>query len=242
MPRYSHTRSEATPYFEAIPVDLCHDCVKLIANGEPPTRDLYELSDAWALSDATERHWPSAEGWSIDPMGRLDCAECQMGTCEGIGFTHHDCDGCGSRLGGRRHHGTAYRFTSEEEDAYRVPAMCRYAIEDIADEYLETVQWAEAPDPDTSSEHDLFDGVRERAIRDVARFLGRCRAAGIDMTDVPDIGHHLWLTRQGHGAGFWDGDFGNLGDKLTELARKMGELNVDTERRGRVLRFDVWGQ
>ena len=36
-------------------------------------------------------------------------------------------------------------------------------------------------------------------------------------------GHDFWLTRAGHGAGFWDGDLPKeLGDRLTEAAGKAG--------------------
>jgi hypothetical protein len=40
------------------------------------------------------------------------------------------------------------------------------------------------------------------------------------------LGHDLWLTRNGHGAGFWDRNElkkDGLGDKLSDIARKMGE-------------------
>jgi hypothetical protein len=42
------------------------------------------------------------------------------------------------------------------------------------------------------------------------------------------FGHDFWLTRQGHGVGFWDREplrVGNpsLGDLLTEEAKKVGE-------------------
>ena len=39
-------------------------------------------------------------------------------------------------------------------------------------------------------------------------------------------GHDLWLTRVGHGAGFWDGDAGQAGDKLTELADVLGSQDL----------------
>jgi hypothetical protein len=38
-------------------------------------------------------------------------------------------------------------------------------------------------------------------------------------------GHDFWLTRNGHGAGFWDREelvIGRLGEFLTECADKMG--------------------
>lgn len=40
-------------------------------------------------------------------------------------------------------------------------------------------------------------------------------------------GHDLWLTSQGHGAGFWDGDWCNVGDELTKLAETFGSTNRD---------------
>lgn len=38
-------------------------------------------------------------------------------------------------------------------------------------------------------------------------------------------GHDFWLTRNGHGAGFWDRGLGDLGDRLTTLAQTYGEAD-----------------
>ena len=35
------------------------------------------------------------------------------------------------------------------------------------------------------------------------------------------FGSDLYLTAVGHGAGFWDGDWGDVGDSLAELAKTM---------------------
>ena len=45
------------------------------------------------------------------------------------------------------------------------------------------------------------------------------------------IAHDFWLTRNRHGAGFWDGDYPATGDKLTQVAHAFGEsdLLVDEE-------------
>jgi hypothetical protein len=40
-------------------------------------------------------------------------------------------------------------------------------------------------------------------------------------------GHDFSLTRNGHGAGFWDRGYGPLGDKLTQACRPYGETNWD---------------
>ena len=44
------------------------------------------------------------------------------------------------------------------------------------------------------------------------------------------MGHDLWLTRNEHGAGFWDREAladDELGDKLSEIARKMGSADYE---------------
>lgn len=38
-------------------------------------------------------------------------------------------------------------------------------------------------------------------------------------------GHDFWLTRNHHGAGFWDRGLGDLGDRLTMLAQTYGEAD-----------------
>jgi hypothetical protein len=42
-----------------------------------------------------------------------------------------------------------------------------------------------------------------------------------------ELGHDLWLTRNGHGVGFWDRGLGPVGDRLADLARGMGEATVE---------------
>lgn len=42
-------------------------------------------------------------------------------------------------------------------------------------------------------------------------------------------GHDLWLTRNGHGAGFWDRpelESGALGDRLSKLAKALGHVDL----------------
>lgn len=45
--------------------------------------------------------------------------------------------------------------------------------------------------------------------------------------DVYDrAGHDFWLTRCGHGAGFWDRGLGDIGCKLTEAASVYGSVDL----------------
>jgi hypothetical protein len=40
--------------------------------------------------------------------------------------------------------------------------------------------------------------------------------------DLSQAGHDFWLTRQGHGAGFWDKGMEELGEQLTAIAEAYG--------------------
>jgi hypothetical protein len=49
-------------------------------------------------------------------------------------------------------------------------------------------------------------------------------------------GYDFWLTREGHGAGFWDGDWPKHGDELTEAAKSYGRFELYVGDDGQ-----VWG-
>ena len=57
----------------------------------------------------------------------------------------------------------------------------------------------------------------------------------IEADDSPEIqkwgrwslaGHDFWLTREGHGAGFWDGGWPKHGDELTKAAKAYGSFDL----------------
>jgi hypothetical protein len=60
---------------------------------------------------------------------------------------------------------------------------------------------------------------------DCAAFYESCAD---DLTDMSaeQTGHDFWLTRNGHGAGFWDRGLGERGDRLSAMARPYGEVNL----------------
>lgn len=39
-------------------------------------------------------------------------------------------------------------------------------------------------------------------------------------------GHDFWLTRNGHGVGFWDRDLGELGDRLSDASKAHKEIDL----------------
>ena len=49
----------------------------------------------------------------------------------------------------------------------------------------------------------------------------------VNHTELEYIGHDLWLTICGHGAGFWDGDWEEaIATQLSEWCRKHGEIQL----------------
>lgn len=93
-----------------------------------------------------------------------------------------------------------------------------------------------SPMDENYSIHDLAPEFLESSRRDVATFLASVpgelltrdnycgtSSCGIDQ----QIGHDLWLTRAGHGCGFWDGDWhsdshSGLHGPLTLAAKALG--------------------
>jgi len=60
---------------------------------------------------------------------------------------------------------------------------------------------------------------------DCAAFAESC-AADLEGMTPEQAGHDFWLTRNGHGAGFWDRGLGERGERLTQVARPYGEVEL----------------
>lgn len=65
-----------------------------------------------------------------------------------------------------------------------------------------------------------------KAQNEISDFEEKAEKKGIDLDDIDNIGHDFWLTRNGHGAGFWDRNYpGEMGDILTELSEQYGNID-----------------
>lgn len=72
---------------------------------------------------------------------------------------------------------------------------------------------------------DIDDDVADSFAREVAEFCHTmCR--DLDESKAGQTGHDFVLTRNGDGAGFWDGDWGDAGDRLTEACQTYGGFNL----------------
>jgi len=47
-----------------------------------------------------------------------------------------------------------------------------------------------------------------------------------EYSDAEMAGHDFFLTRNGHGAGFWSRNLGEVGDKLTELSKTFNNFDL----------------
>ncbi len=84
---------------------------------------------------------------------------------------------------------------------------------------------------------DLADETRAKMLEDCEAFIQAndadlhiyCLEITCDPTQgSPEdyAGHDFWLTRNGHGCGFWDRGLRNLGVRLTEACRPYGEVHL----------------
>jgi hypothetical protein len=112
----------------------------------------------------------------------------------------------------------------------RANTMNFQEMNDFADKmlphYLQCAAWStsdtdkDGVDVENLEEFEFSDEARKFAKLDCLYFV---RSASYIFEDISasDIGHNLWLTREGHGVGFWDRDFKYKGI-LSIKAENMG--------------------
>jgi len=97
-------------------------------------------------------------------------------------------------------------------------------------QYIVTALWSSTDDNgiplDTDySTQDISTECLEQMKADCAKFQAD---NWNDIVDDPGrAGHDFWLTRNGHGAGFWDGDWPKeVGERLTKASKAYGEVDL----------------
>ena len=109
---------------------------------------------------------------------------------------------------------------------------------EFVDAYLEAALWSTLDDHGIPfdkdfSIKDFSDKAVQKAVDDSNSFIKKnkkdLKASGGNMEQH---GHDFWLTRNGHGAGFWDRGYGKVGYRLTDAAHKYGELNIEKDAHG----------
>lgn len=95
-------------------------------------------------------------------------------------------------------------------------------------DYLTCAAWSSTDFEGESLDSYQFSENAEKQMKnDLQNFVDLVNAEIPEMEmDAGQFAHDFWLTRNGHGAGFWDRGLGDLGDKLTKLAETFGECDL----------------
>ena len=107
-------------------------------------------------------------------------------------------------------------------------------LDKFTQQYLETALWAENdqsneqggnPLDENYTIEDIDHESLKTAIEDCARFqLEHCRDTD---SDPSYAGYYFWLTRNGHGAGFWDEGWPEpAATRLTKASEEFGRVNI----------------
>lgn len=113
------------------------------------------------------------------------------------------------------------------------------------DAYLRAALWSSTDESTESGGEPLdanytVDDFTAKSIRKAKKDCNAfCDYAREELAAIPandeQNGHDFWLTRNEHGAGFWDRGYEEkLADTLTEKAHSFGEVNIFVGRGGKL--------
>ena len=109
--------------------------------------------------------------------------------------------------------------------------MIQDNIDDFTRAYIECALWSSVDDngDQMDSLYDISDissSTLDRMTEDCERFVEE--HGHMFLCDDAQAGHDFWLTRNGHGDGFWDRDDSYYTDKeaLTEYAHAYGAFDL----------------
>ena len=111
------------------------------------------------------------------------------------------------------------------------------ALDAFTQGYIECAFFTESGEEDSPCEGASFDDLHPdtlQAMIDDCRDFQELAKRSLDLAydyatrayDESQAGHDFWLTRNGHGAGFWDRGLGAVGDKLTKDAKTFGAADL----------------
>lgn len=106
-------------------------------------------------------------------------------------------------------------------------------LDTFTEAYITCMLWSERDQTDEQGGSPLdqnydFDSFSPEAMERVQADCAKFQADNWDdiVSDLSQAGHDFWLTRVGHGSGFWDGDWEIAGDRLTLACKKFGHIDV----------------
>jgi hypothetical protein len=143
-----------------------------------------------------------------------------------------------AKASGRERHGIVSSFHPRENRT--MPNKTPILLDTFTKAYLHAMAWTEDPHPGSGEypepdyQTDFAADVIQDAIRDCTAFQTQCPEV---QGNEEHAGKDFWLTRNGHGAGFWDGDWPEPAATILDKASKrFGEYDVEC-RRGKFRRM-----
>lgn len=126
--------------------------------------------------------------------------------------------------------------SDEPLDAEQPEEIDIYSLDDFTTGYIECMLWSSTDNSDESGGKPLDDNydISDIAMESLREIVADCKdfqeANSEQLQELLDdyaytlerAGHDFWLTRNRHGAGFWDRGFGKVGDALTEASHAYG--------------------
>lgn len=102
-------------------------------------------------------------------------------------------------------------------------------LQTVLDAYIECALWS-TPASEWDGCEFLDQTDRSLHSKTLADMEADCKLflSLMPENSIPDaqLGHDFWLTRNFHGAGFWDRGLGGVGEQLTQLAKQFGEFEL----------------
>jgi hypothetical protein len=97
--------------------------------------------------------------------------------------------------------------------------------------YVDAALWSSSDEDGTPLDElgaELEADATARMEADCRDFFDACEPLWAEADGYSDeqAGHDFWLTRNRHGAGFWDRGLGDLGRKLTDMAHPYGSADL----------------
>jgi hypothetical protein len=115
-----------------------------------------------------------------------------------------------------------------------------FVIDEFAEAYIRCALWSSTDDYDQGTTLDEAHGITDIHPDTLAAMLAECRFFLDDnASDIgprySQAGQDFWLTRNHHGAGFWDGDWPHdAGQRLTDAAHVWGSVDLYLGDDGRI--------
>jgi hypothetical protein len=118
---------------------------------------------------------------------------------------------------------TLDKFTQD----YIAAALTLMADRDYQYAYEDAKNGEQVERPDYQYEN-LAPETAKAMIADCAKFqaINRINLIKYEQQIHRSGGTDFWLTREGHGAGYWDRQLDNLGKRLTDSAHTFGEFEL----------------